>query len=165
MWGPRPMMFTALARTWRPSGECRRAAGGWCAHRAAAAGISRTAAGYGRYRADRRLSPCARPSSSGDRPTVAFRVANHATRIGADLTVAMDLDGQVIARGEAPGAVDPTLLAALKPGAGDESGEARFVVTPSGAARAECSFPVLTRTRSGESRWIARSTRPLPGTA
>jgi EAL domain-containing protein (putative c-di-GMP-specific phosphodiesterase class I)/GGDEF domain-containing protein len=107
--------------------------------------------------------------ASGDRPTVASALANHATRIGADLTVAMDLDGQVIARGEAPGAVDPTLLAALNASAGDESGEARFVVTPSGAWQVFVS-PVLAPDEIGRialgfaiDEALARELRDLVG--
>jgi diguanylate cyclase (GGDEF)-like protein len=70
--------------------------------------------------------------ASGDRATVASALANHAARIGADLTVAVDLDGQLIARGEERGAADPLLLAALNAVAGDNPDRARFIVAPSG---------------------------------
>lgn len=71
--------------------------------------------------------------ASGDRPTVDSALANHAARIGADLTLAVDLDGQVISRGEAKGQVDPALLAALADDTGEDSGRTRFIVAPSGA--------------------------------
>jgi EAL domain-containing protein (putative c-di-GMP-specific phosphodiesterase class I)/GGDEF domain-containing protein len=79
--------------------------------------------------------------ASGDRPTVASALTNHAARVGADLTVAIDMEGKVIARGDA-GDVDPALLAAL--GSTDEGsqGRARFIVAPSGAWQVFVS-PVL----------------------
>jgi len=78
--------------------------------------------------------------ASLDRPTVSSALTNHAARIGADLTVALDLDGQVIARGDAGGAVDPLLLASLK--SEDDDARARFIVTPSGVWQVFVS-PVL----------------------
>src|SRR5512139_2146729 len=71
--------------------------------------------------------------ASGDRPTVASALANHAARIGADLTVAMDLDGRIIARGDSGRAPDPELLSALNAIEDDGQGGANFIISPSGA--------------------------------
>ena len=80
--------------------------------------------------------------ASADRPTVASALANHAARIGADLTLAVDLDGEVIARGDARGSTDPALLAELNAAGDREEGEAGFIVTPSGTWQVFVS-PVL----------------------
>jgi diguanylate cyclase (GGDEF)-like protein len=44
--------------------------------------------------------------ASGDTPTVASALGNHAARIGAQLTMAFDLDGRVIATGEGTRGID-----------------------------------------------------------
>jgi diguanylate cyclase (GGDEF)-like protein len=44
--------------------------------------------------------------ASADKDTVASALANHATRVGADLTMALDLDGNLIASGEGATAAD-----------------------------------------------------------
>jgi diguanylate cyclase (GGDEF)-like protein len=80
--------------------------------------------------------------ASGDRPTVASALANHAARVGADLTLALDLDGGVIASGEGTHAPDPQLVAAINASEGLASGHARFVVTPGGVQQVFTS-PVL----------------------
>jgi diguanylate cyclase (GGDEF)-like protein len=80
--------------------------------------------------------------ASGDRATVDSALANHAARIGADLTVAVDQEGQVIARGDDRGAVDPALLAALNPANDHDQDKARFIVARSGAWQVFVS-PVL----------------------
>ena len=51
--------------------------------------------------------------ASADTPTVASALGNHAARIGADLTVAFDLDGNVIATGEGTRAIDPRFVKEL----------------------------------------------------
>jgi diguanylate cyclase (GGDEF)-like protein len=77
--------------------------------------------------------------ATGDRPTVASALANHAARIGATLTLALDLDGNVIARGEGSAPVDPALVAAVDAAA---DGAAQFVTTASGVHQIFTS-PVL----------------------
>jgi diguanylate cyclase (GGDEF)-like protein len=69
--------------------------------------------------------------SSGDSPTVASALSNHARRVGADVTLALDLDGKVIASGEGM-RPDPKLVAAINAGADVESGGARFIVSAAG---------------------------------
>ena len=107
--------------------------------------------------------------ASGDRPTVASALANHAARIGADLTVAVDQDGQVIARGDDRGTVDPALLAALNPANDHNQDKARFIVAPSGAWQVFVS-PVLAPDEIGRialgfaiDERLARTLRDLVG--
>jgi len=69
--------------------------------------------------------------SSGDSPTVASALSNHARRVGADVTLALDLDGKVIASGEGM-RPDPKLVAAIDAGANVDSGGARFIVSAAG---------------------------------
>ena len=47
-----------------------------------------------------------------DRPTLASTLANHGRRIEADLTLALDTDGNLIASAEDSGPVEPELIAA-----------------------------------------------------
>lgn len=61
-----------------------------------------------------------------DAPTLASALENHARRIGADLTVAMDLDGRLLAQGGSAPLQDSALLQALQ--RLDEQ-QAAFVVT------------------------------------
>jgi EAL domain-containing protein (putative c-di-GMP-specific phosphodiesterase class I)/GGDEF domain-containing protein len=72
--------------------------------------------------------------STGDGPTVASALGNHAARIGADLTLALDLDGKVIGRGKSDAKVDAALGAALDADAQASGGDgkARFIVAPNG---------------------------------
>jgi diguanylate cyclase (GGDEF)-like protein len=105
--------------------------------------------------------------ASGDRPTVSSALANHASRIGAALTVAVDTEGQVIALGDAQGAADPALLAALS--SDIDEGKARFIVTPSGAWQVFVS-PVLAPDEIGRialgfaiDESLARELRDLVG--
>src|SRR5512139_3674256 len=107
--------------------------------------------------------------ASGDRPTVASALVNHAARIGADLTVAVDLDGQVIAQGAGTGGVDPALLAALNVSADGDTGKARIVVASSGAWQVFIS-PVLAPDEIGRialgfavDERLARELRDLVG--
>jgi diguanylate cyclase (GGDEF)-like protein len=79
--------------------------------------------------------------ASGDRPTVASALTNHAARMGASLTLALDLDGKLIASGGQT-ATDPELLAALKAGAGLGARDARFITVPTGVYQVFTS-PVL----------------------
>ncbi|MDQ2641353.1 MAG: hypothetical protein M3Y79_12355, partial [Pseudomonadota bacterium] len=71
--------------------------------------------------------------AEGDRQTVASALANHGARIGASLTMALDLEGRVIARGDA-GSLD-TELEALVTAAidGAASDHAQLVTTSRGA--------------------------------
>ncbi|HYP80387.1 MAG TPA: EAL domain-containing protein, partial [Steroidobacteraceae bacterium] len=79
--------------------------------------------------------------ASGDRPTVASALSNHATRIGANLTLALDLDGKLIASG-GRSSTDPGLIAALAAGVGKGTGDARFITAPTGVYQVFIS-PVL----------------------
>jgi len=126
-------LFTALARTSsavRERADAQLVAGAHIANRLLeyrerqlANAVAVLAADYGLKSA----------ISTGDKPTIASALANHAARIGADLTLALDLDGKVIARGEGA-ATDPTLVAAIDASAErtDGDGKARFVVAPNG---------------------------------
>ncbi|HWL63930.1 MAG TPA: EAL domain-containing protein [Steroidobacteraceae bacterium] len=71
--------------------------------------------------------------AEGDGQTVSSALANHGARIGASLTMALDLDGRVIARGDA--ALLDTELEAVVTGAidGAASDHAQFVTTSRGA--------------------------------
>ncbi|MFO1505181.1 MAG: EAL domain-containing protein [Steroidobacteraceae bacterium] len=107
--------------------------------------------------------------ASGDRPTVGSALVNHAARIGADLTVAVDMDGQVIARGDAGHAVDPALLAALNAPDDGLRDSTRFIVTPSGVWQVFVS-PVLAPDEIGRvalgfavDERLARQLRDLVG--
>jgi diguanylate cyclase (GGDEF)-like protein len=110
--------------------------------------------------------------ASGDRPTVDSALANHAARIGADLTIAVDLDGMVLARGSARGArgaLDPALLAALKSPDEGYQDAARFIVAPTGAWQVFVS-PVLAPDEIGRvalgfavDERLARELRDLVG--
>ncbi|HXC60956.1 MAG TPA: EAL domain-containing protein [Steroidobacteraceae bacterium] len=126
-------LFTALARTSsavRERADAQLVAGAHIAslqlqyrERLLASAVAVLAADYGLKEA----------VGTGDKPTVASALSNHAARIGADLTLALDLDGKVIARGEGA-AVDPTLIAALDASAEQTEGDgkARFIVAPNG---------------------------------
>ena len=60
---------------------------------------------------------------------MASALGNHATRVGADLTVAFELDGQIIATGEGTRTIDAGLAKALME-QGEHSPDApRFVVS------------------------------------
>src|SRR4249920_739845 len=50
---------------------------------------------------------------AADKATLASALGNHATRVGADLTVAFNLDGAVIATGEGTRTIDAALAKAL----------------------------------------------------
>jgi len=88
--------------------------------------------------------------ASGDRPTVASALSNHAARIGADLTLALDLDGKLIASGGGS-STDPALIAALGSGVGNGAGDARFITAPTGVYQVFMS-PVRAPDEIG---WIA----------
>jgi len=79
--------------------------------------------------------------ASGDRPTVASALSNHAKRIGANLTLALDLDGNVMAGGGA-GSTDRSVLTALRTDVRQGTGNNRFIVAPSGVYQVFTS-PVL----------------------
>ena len=69
--------------------------------------------------------------ASADTATVASALGNHATRVGADLTVAFDLDGRIIATGEGTRTIDAVLSKALME-QGEHSPDApRFAVSGS----------------------------------
>ena len=144
-------LFTALARTSthgaRPG---RRAAGGRCAHRAAAAGVPREAAGQCRGRADLGLR-AARGRGLWRSPDCLLRpcqsCGHESVRTSPWRWIT---EGQVIARGDARGAVDPALLAALSSDI-DRPGKARFIVAPSGAWQVFVS-PVLAPDEIGRDR-------------
>jgi predicted signal transduction protein with EAL and GGDEF domain len=70
--------------------------------------------------------------SQGDSATVGSALANHARRIGADLTLALDLNGKLMARGEDAGPLDPQLVAAITRGSGGDSDGAQFIVGDEG---------------------------------
>ncbi len=69
---------------------------------------------------------------SKEADTVASALANHARRIGADVTLAVDLDGKVIARGEGTAAIEQELVAALSSARGADADGAQFVTTSAG---------------------------------
>jgi EAL domain-containing protein (putative c-di-GMP-specific phosphodiesterase class I)/GGDEF domain-containing protein len=66
-----------------------------------------------------------------DGATVASVLANHGSRIGASLTLALDLEGRVIAQGNST-ASDPELVAAVESVIHADSSGARFVTTSRG---------------------------------
>jgi diguanylate cyclase (GGDEF)-like protein len=74
-----------------------------------------------------------------DEQTVASALANHGERIGADLTLALDTEGKLIASAENTAQLEPELIAAVAAaelpdadGPGSSAGSAQFVVTSSG---------------------------------
>ncbi|MEJ0099955.1 MAG: EAL domain-containing protein [Pseudomonadota bacterium] len=69
---------------------------------------------------------------SREADTVASMLANHSRRIGADVTLALDLDGKVIARGEGTAAIENELVAGLASARAADAGGAQFVVTSAG---------------------------------
>jgi diguanylate cyclase (GGDEF)-like protein len=69
----------------------------------------------------------------GDSATVASALANHASRIEADLSLALDLGGGLIAHGENMAPVEPELVNAIATSEAQGEAGAQFVVTPSGA--------------------------------
>jgi diguanylate cyclase (GGDEF)-like protein len=66
---------------------------------------------------------------SADKATVSSALGNHATRVGADLTVAFNLDGSVIATGEGTRPIDTALARALVEQGEHSSNAPRFVVS------------------------------------
>jgi diguanylate cyclase (GGDEF)-like protein len=71
--------------------------------------------------------------AEGDSQTLASALANHGARVGASFTMALDLAGQVIARGDA-GPLDTELEAAVNSAIDDVASEhAQFVITSRGA--------------------------------
>jgi EAL domain-containing protein (putative c-di-GMP-specific phosphodiesterase class I)/GGDEF domain-containing protein len=70
--------------------------------------------------------------ATGNKPTVASALANHARRIHADLSLALDLDGTLIARGEGTAPLEPELVSAVAASEAGGVAGAQFVVTPSG---------------------------------
>jgi diguanylate cyclase (GGDEF)-like protein len=70
--------------------------------------------------------------ASQDVPTLASALGNIASRIDADLILAMDLDGKLIAQGEGTAAVEAGLLSALNRGMQRNSLGAQFVMSPTG---------------------------------
>lgn len=67
--------------------------------------------------------------ATADTATLASALGNHATRIGADLTVAFSLEGKIIASGEGTRAVGPELARALVQQGEHDSAAPRFVVS------------------------------------
>jgi EAL domain-containing protein (putative c-di-GMP-specific phosphodiesterase class I)/GGDEF domain-containing protein len=78
----------------------------------------------------------------GDRVTVASALANSAHRIGAELTLALDLDGKLIARGEDTVGIAPEVVAAIAAGSAADAAGAKFLVSQAGAYQIFTS-PVL----------------------
>ena len=70
-------------------------------------------------------------SGSADTATLASALGNHAARVGADLTVAFNLDGTVIATGEGTRPIDAALAKALVEQGEHDSSAPRFVVSGS----------------------------------
>ncbi|MEO8307033.1 MAG: EAL domain-containing protein [Pseudomonadota bacterium] len=66
---------------------------------------------------------------SGDKATLASALGNHAARVDAQLTVAFDLDGAVIATGEGTRPIDAALAKALIEQGEHSSSAPRFVVS------------------------------------
>jgi diguanylate cyclase len=66
--------------------------------------------------------------ASGDTPTVASALGNHAVRVGAELTAAFDLDGRVIATGEGTGAIGAVAARELVRHGAHEPGKPQFLV-------------------------------------
>src|SRR5688572_26555208 len=85
--------------------------------------------------------------ANGDALTVASVLANHGARIGASLTLALDMEGRVIARG-ATVAADPELVTAVNSAIGAASGRAQFVTTSRGVHQSFVS-PVLVPDEAG----------------
>jgi diguanylate cyclase len=122
-------LFTALARTAateRQRADTQLMAGAQIARqlleyreRQLATAVAVLAADYGLREA----------VSSADTPTVASALGNHAARIGADLTLALHLDGQVLALGEGSAPLDATLVAALNESAMTNLDGAQFVAS------------------------------------
>ncbi|MEO6079516.1 MAG: EAL domain-containing protein [Steroidobacteraceae bacterium] len=67
-----------------------------------------------------------------DEATLASALGNHAERIGADLSLALDLDDNLLAHGEGTAAVDAELVASLNLGLQHSAGGARFVMSHTG---------------------------------
>jgi diguanylate cyclase len=67
--------------------------------------------------------------AGADRLTVASALGNHAGRVGADLTVALRLDGEVLAYGEGTQSVDAAISEQLKQSVESQSGDAHFIIT------------------------------------
>jgi diguanylate cyclase (GGDEF)-like protein len=66
--------------------------------------------------------------ASGDRPTMASALGNHAARIGAELTAALDREGRVLAIGEGTTAVDAGTAQQLALHGDHEPGSPQFLV-------------------------------------
>jgi diguanylate cyclase len=66
--------------------------------------------------------------ATSDRETVASALGNHASRIGADLTLAIDLDGHIVATGEGSPSLDASSTKALLQGNYDGQSAPRFIV-------------------------------------
>jgi diguanylate cyclase (GGDEF)-like protein len=65
-------------------------------------------------------------------PTLASALGNHAVRIEADLTLALDLDGKLIAQGEGSADVDAELVTALNRGLQSSKPGSQFVTSRTG---------------------------------
>ena len=70
---------------------------------------------------------------------LASALENHAARIGAELNLAVDLDGKVIPGAKPPAAWIPTLVAALNAAPASDAGGASSYVTPPGLAGFHCA--------------------------
>jgi diguanylate cyclase len=67
--------------------------------------------------------------ATSDRETVASALGNHASRIGADLTLAIDLEGRILATGEGSPMLDASASKALLQGTYEGQSAPRFIVT------------------------------------
>jgi diguanylate cyclase (GGDEF)-like protein len=120
-------LFTALARTSateRQRADEQLVAGGQVAaeliryrQRQLASAVSVLAADFGIREA----------VASSDRATVASALGNHAARIGANLTLAIDLDGGIIATGEGSPTLDMKSSQSLLQGFSPQDSAPRFV--------------------------------------
>ncbi len=79
---------------------------------------------------------------SGERATAASALANNATRIGADVSLALDLNGKVVARGDSTAVMEHELVAVATRHDSNADGS-EFVVTPTGAVYQVVTAPIL----------------------
>ncbi len=107
--------------------------------------------------------------ASADAPTLASALGNHAARIGAQLTLALDLDGKVIAHGEGTVDIDPELVGALNRGMQRNARGAQFVMSRTGVYQV-FTAPVLAPDEVGRvalgfsvDRQLAEELRKLVG--
>ena len=107
--------------------------------------------------------------ASADEPTLASALGNHAARIGAQLTLALDLDGKVIAHGEGTADIDAELVAALNRGIQANSRGAQFIMSRTGVYQV-FTAPVLAPDEVGRvalgfsvDRKLAEELRKLVG--